>query len=533
MEAQKTRLPPTGWRDMTLEQLALLMRDFAVDARGGLLPPWRSLNEKIRASELNGSDRFSFTMWAVLYYLICTALLHKKEQTDNFSINDGIRLLEGIGLEDIGKEYNLDKITETKQSLYKKQFEIAFRKFPGHPNDTISTILHNKQVPSLQETLEKAFEWMTAIHPDLNDYGGKKVHERVLGCLDSWNGECAKLWNDYQRVPEREEIKGNKFAEGAKKRIEHGVKQIIFTGAPGTGKTYTAKLIAGCMGARQPWNDNACYTLVQFHPSYDYTDFVEGLRPVPVAGSEAGEFKFGKLDGHFKAFCRQVLKQDKPNEKYFFIIDEINRAELSKVFGELMYCLEADKRGKENSVQTQYQNLPTYSTEKGCCLEPEEDVFSSGFFIPANVIVIGTMNDIDRSVESMDFALRRRFEWMEAKVDEAMLVGAFRRFGGILNTNAGKLAKDVMALNGKIMEGEGRRCGLDRQYFISQGQFANLPADKLDKTVNIEDLKRYVWDYRIESLLREYLRGESEKTIEGFVGSCREAFFDAPAGGGQ
>lgn len=198
--------------------------------------------------------------------------------------------------------------------------------------------------------------------------------------------------------------------------VENGATQIILTGAPGTGKTRLAKKIAEEFCQEQTKK----YELVQFHPSYDYTDFVEGIRPVEYKDQDGIEkVEFRKVDGIFKKFCRKVADDDqdgKSNEKYFFIIDEINRADLSKVFGELMYCLETDKRGSENRIQTQYANLHTYNPEEGDYYS--EDIFEKGFYIPKNVIIIGTMNDIDRSVESMDFALRRRFVWREITVEE-------------------------------------------------------------------------------------------------------------------
>lgn len=298
--------------------------------------------------------------------------------------------------------------------------------------------------------------------------------------------------------------------------INGACRQIIFTGAPGTGKTRIAKEIAKDIGGS--------YHFVHFHPSYDYTDFVEGLRPVEGANHE---MKFVKLDGIFKKFCREVVEANKIKKNkdkiFFFIIDEINRANLSKVFGELMYCFEKDKRGIENRVKTQYRNLPTYDVEKGengGYLAKDEDVFAKGFYIPENVCIIGTMNDIDRSVDSMDFALRRRFEWVEFKVTPEMLEDAFGHMG---IPKKKELAENVMALNGYI-QSDGAAYGLNRQYFISQGQFANLPKDKKNSP---ESIKKYVWEYRIQSLLREYLRGEDESSIETFIDEANKKFFSA------
>ena len=325
--------------------------------------------------------------------------------------------------------------------------------------------------------------------------------------------------------------------------VENGSTQIILTGAPGNGKTRLAKKIAEEFCQEQTKK----YELVQFHPSYDYTDFVEGIRPVEYKDQDGIEkVEFRKVDGIFKKFCRKVANDDsdgKSNEKYFFIIDEINRADLSKVFGELMYCLETDKRGSENRIQTQYANLHTYNPEEGDYYS--EDIFEKGFYIPKNVIIIGTMNDIDRSVESMDFALRRRFVWREITVqeDETKLAKTIMEIlfpdetwdeESLKSKISLQVAKYILYINKQQID---KQRGLNKHYYISQGQFSNIPGVEkwkeellLEENSTDECVKKYaeklikdVWNLRLESLLYEYVRGEGNE--EKFVNECNlEAF---------
>ena len=353
-------------------------------------------------------------------------------------------------------------------------------------------------------------------------------------CLDEWDEVCKKL---FHTLLCGENPAFHKICE----LVEGGAKQIILTGAPGTGKTRTAGLAARCMGtplAEYVTDAEHPYPLVQFHPSYDYTDFVEGLRPVQAEDQKESTARFVKLDGSFKAFCRSVAHvnqvhtgdpKNDPDRRYFFLIDEINRADLSKVFGELMFCLEADKRGC--SVQTQYRNLPAYivdqKTRLASALPREDDVFADGFFIPKNAIILGTMNDIDRSVESMDFALYRRFEWREIKVNKDLLCKAFQSggFDPLLKEHAAEAARRVMALNDVISgsgENEGGPFGLNRHYSISQGQFAHLPEGN-HKFTNLDALMQFVWYRRIYFLLREYVRGEDGPQVEAFLSQCASA----------
>ena len=367
---------------------------------------------------------------------------------------------------------------------------------------------------------------------------GKQIHN----CEEGWYETLEKLkkaLDFYKKMNEKEDKNNMTTQEEIEKLIVAKAKQIILTGAPGTGKTYIAKKIAKEKGTDLTWKNEVNgeypkYEFVQFHPSYDYTDFVEGLRPVE---DENGEIKFQKVDGIFKKFCREVVNAKNKEGKYFFIIDEINRADLSKVFGELMYCLESDKRGADNKIQTQYANLPTYNPKTKSKYEPDTkdknksdtnedkynlDVFADGFYIPENVYIIGTMNDIDRSVESMDFALRRRFIWKEIKVPEniaEVLQDMFKMEEGLKDKDtdfikdfAESIAKYIEFVNDKIKA----RPGLNEQYCISQGQFANIPSGDAETTA--ETYIKQVWDLRLRSLLYEYVRGEGKE--EDFVESC-------------
>ncbi len=292
--------------------------------------------------------------------------------------------------------------------------------------------------------------------------------------------------------------------------LQRSRKPIILTGAPGTGKTYSARkyvtALTGEAEAGMHWD------FVQFHSSYDYTDFVEGLRPVALGNPP--QTTFVRLDGTFKAFCRRAAAV--PEERFYFIIDEINRADLSRVFGELMFCLEATHRGETERVQTQCRNLPTYEIdENGTPTVMEEDVFRAGFYIPENVIIIGTMNDIDRSVESFDFALRRRFHWEEVKAEEVMAatLTAMLAEQELLSDDALQaLLGRISALN-QTISSEGKRYGLNDAYHIGPSYFADFGAET--------DAGTY-FDAELRSILMQYVLGRND--ADEFVKKCREAF---------
>ena len=382
-------------------------------------------------------------------------------------------------------------------------------------------------------------------------------------------------------------------------------RNLIFTGAPGTGKTYLAKQIARLLlfgkSDEIELNDaekeiyKSHVEFVQFHPSYDYSDFVEGMRPF-TSDEGSATLGFERKNGVFKEFCkRAILNAEVENDNfdeawaamiaditsqdyidvqlisgkgmfrvelneygtglanrtypnnvyekdqwivgkskffskdqlkniyhgrngvpggghdnyrraivehmkqnyglkdyeqiqvapkpYIFIIDEINRGELSKILGELFYSIDPGYRGVIGRVKTQYQNLIA-----------EEDTFYDGFYVPENVYILGTMNDIDRSVESMDFAIRRRFTWREiSAVDtqEEMLQ--------LLDESIREKAKKSMnALNDAILNPDYH---LGEAYQIGASYFLKLQHDS-----NFDNL----WKFHLKGVIYEYLRGQRD-----------------------
>jgi len=367
-------------------------------------------------------------------------------------------------------------------------------------------------------------------------------------------------------------------------------KNLIFTGAPGTGKTYLAKQIAAYMvsgkndGSKLSDEEKKQIGFVQFHPSYDYTDFVEGLRPVM---KENGDLGFELKNGTFKEFCKKslenfhdeqkaekefnevwkkLLKIVQENEEkgqktkigtqkyflsnanslkfkaenapsqyqhtitkqnlfdiyrnkparpsrgdenymkqilsfmkenlglkdfntfikpYIFIIDEINRAEISKVFGELFFAIDPGYRGEKGKVKTQYANMQTNET---AFINKDDDYF----YVPENVFIIGTMNDIDRSVDTFDFAMRRRFAWKEILAEDRM-----EMWDGLIDTYKDEAETRLKKINDAI---ESEKIGLNRSYHIGPAYFLKL--NNYDENP-FEEL----WNNHLEVLLREYLRG--------------------------
>ena len=389
-------------------------------------------------------------------------------------------------------------------------------------------------------------------------------------------------WKKYKKL-ESETMLRNDFLFNYSGILKKS-KNLILRGAPGTGKTYLAKEIA--MELTGGNEDQIGF--VQFHPSYDYTDFVEGLRPVSN-GDGAIEFKL--QDGIFKQFCQRAKEAQKTggqdnfeeawdlyleyvnsrdekeyltefsyltvnsrnnfninyetksqgtcltksyvyelykDEKYLkqpyyrnqgkkvleilkkrfglkdyispteintdmnfvFIIDEINRGEISKIFGELFFSIDPGYRGEMGSVSTQYANLH----------ETDEK-----FYIPENVYIICTMNDIDRSVDTFDFAMRRRFRFVEVTAESQL---------GMLDTALGDKAEEAKKRLRNLNVAIENVQELNSHYHIGPSYFLNLK----DVDFDYESL----WSDYLKPLLEDYLRGSYEEAET--LGTLKKAF---------
>jgi len=367
-------------------------------------------------------------------------------------------------------------------------------------------------------------------------------------------------------------------------------KQIVKYGPPGTGKTFLSR--REMQDAFLTWKEesgspldeefDSHYLQLQFHPSFGYEDFIEGLRPVQIKnkdreGNVITRTELRLKNGKFKEFCRKagrweidlaelgihpdgnknrsylyesvekLMTDSSAKEKllakedngdhywkvifdagerfqkrklfemlppYYVLIDEINRAELSRTFGELMFCLEY--RGVEGAVSTQYAEL---NGEGDAMLRLGNDVL---FFVSTNVYIVGTMNTIDRSVESFDFALRRRFAWKLVEPNAGVLTNYLAEHQKwIGEDDRRKLVEYWSKLNAAIKD----HPSLGPDYRIGHAYLMGLKYDRNRLDGKVSNLRRAIWEDSLRPLLEEYLRGSyDDRSSEDPVGQFAKIF---------
>jgi 5-methylcytosine-specific restriction protein B len=248
-------------------------------------------------------------------------------------------------------------------------------------------------------------------------------------------------------------------------------KNIILQGPPGTGKTFVAKKLAyALMGEK----DDSHIEMVQFHQSVSYEDFIQGYRP-----TDSSSFKL--KNGNFYKLCARALKNtDKP---YFFIIDEINRGNLSKIFGELLMLIESDKRSQEYAINLMYSD--------------SED---SRFYVPPNIHIIGTMNTADRSLAVVDYALRRRFAFFELIPEFNDKFKGFLKGVNVENALIDKISNRMNRLNAEIADDLGVGFRIGHSFFTPNSG-----------TIPNTDWFNDVVEFEIKPLLDEYYFDDSSQ----------------------
>ena len=316
---------------------------------------------------------------------------------------------------------------------------------------------------------------LTAKIDEEQDYGKRhqmtslRCHVRkYIDFLDYCEHLIGKPIYDFDKDPDKPFINAAQFKKIVS--LLRTKKNIILEGAPGVGKTFLARKIAyQLIGFVKDEN----IEMVQFHQSYSYEDFVQGIRP-----SEEGGFE--RRNGIFFDFCSKARRS--PDQQFVFIIDEINRGNISKILGELMMLIEADKRKKQYAIKLTYSN--------------EDD---ERFFVPENVYLIGCMNTADRSLAIVDYALRRRFRFCPIKPEFNEAFINFLEEKGISKENAELVVSKVKAANEVISS-------MDRGLEIGQSYFC--------QTDGCEDFSAWwkdICEYELFPYLREICFDDEDK----------------------
>ncbi len=301
---------------------------------------------------------------------------------------------------------------------------------------------------SLQELTIKIVQFIESFFPLILLFTSDDPNKEIYQYLHITTYPIENLIEDTNL----EENELNQYIKTLKRK-----KHIIFQGSPGTGKTYLVKHIAKHFIS----SGDGFYALIQFHPSYSYEDFIQGIRPQT---SPDGNLEYSMIPGHFLNFCKKAEKCD---DICILIIDEINRANLSQVFGELMYLLE-------------------YREEKIKLVGSNKE-----FKIPKNVYIIGTMNTADRSIALVDHALRRRFAFIPIKPNYDILIKYHQKHNQ--NYDIESLINILKELNKTIN---------DSHYEIGVSFFL---------TETLQDDIEDIWAMEIEPYLEEYFFDETDK----------------------
>lgn len=429
-----------------------------------------------------------------------------------------IPIFKEDSLDNVVKQIVLDESTQLNN--WESKSQAIFEQFVTFLDSKQNKITELDSIPTASGADNNKVEYVT-INEGLKSTAINLFKSYCFGCF---------FWSTF----ENQGGLSNKIDE----LISRGDKNIILTGAPGTGKTFACQSYAREQVSNFIYENNlekaegkqsAYLTVdyfiktVQFHPGYDYSDFIEGLRPKKVDSN----IIYDRKDGIFKDFCRQVVEFNKNHKyanlaesaKFFFIIDEINRGEVSKIFGEAFSMIETDKRAPvdsksedvSNKVDTQYSSLIE---------DKDNDPFQHGFYIPENVYILATMNEIDRSLEAMDFAFRRRFSWLTVNVqdtlNEIIVNSVLDDCTNSVSKHMSEIEKSFNELNKLIKK------NLGPDYMLGGSYLTSL---KNSSKTSVKTLKEELWNNHLEPIIKDYIKGSEDK-IEDY----KSKFVDSKVG---
>ena len=429
-----------------------------------------------------------------------------------------IPIFKEDSLDNVVKQIVLDESTQLNN--WESKSQAIFEQFVTFLDSKQNKITELESIPTASGADNNKVEYVT-INEGLKSTAINLFKSYCFGCF---------FWSTF----ENQGGLSNKIDE----LISRGDKNIILTGAPGTGKTFACQSYAREQVSNFIYENNlekaegkqsAYLTVdyfiktVQFHPGYDYSDFIEGLRPKKVDSN----IIYDRKDGIFKDFCRQVVEFNKNHKyanlaesaKFFFIIDEINRGEVSKIFGEAFSMIETDKRAPvdsksedvSNKVDTQYSSLIE---------DKDNDPFQHGFYIPENVYILATMNEIDRSLEAMDFAFRRRFSWLTVNVqdtlNEIIVNSVLDDCTNSVSKHMSEIEKSFNELNKLIKK------NLGPDYMLGGSYLTSL---KNSSKTSVKTLKEELWNNHLEPIIKDYIKGSEDK-IEDY----KSKFVDSKVG---
>lgn len=294
---------------------------------------------------------------------------------------------------------------------------------------------------------------------------------------------------------------------------------VIMYGPPGTGKTYSVVNSLDFVSQ----GDSSRYEVLQFHPSFTYEDFIEGIKPKGV--SKDGNIRFELVNGIFKNFC--IKAKNTPDKSFYFVVDEINRANLSSVFGETLSLLEKDYRhsgtGNKNLIRTQYSTLIDdliKEDKKYESLAYTIDNNEVKFGVPENVFFIGMMNDVDKSIDAFDLALRRRFKWIRKDCDYDVIEEETRFKRKEDFSNIGQYIKACEKLNNYISA----ELGLGKSYEFGHSFFMKMSDIAKRKEITQHNLET-LFNLYLRPTLKEYLRAVfAESELDGKLDEALNRF---------